>query len=162
MSLHQQKILPSRRSGSVCIDALCQSRQRHPGGALLRARHQFNSSRSISPSDCCFTVSSHSVGLLFQTTTLALWLTVTIRRNGFMGYALAFGLQCDGWRCENLSSLSFYLRGKWNSLFTNYTGLQGDGWRWEYLSSRSFYLHTKCHSLFTNYTHHSTSPDLCG
>jgi len=28
---------------------------------------------------------------------------------------------CNGWRCENLSSCSFYLRAKCNSLFTNYT-----------------------------------------
>jgi len=27
--------------------------------------------------------------------------TVTIRRNGFTGHALASGLQCDGWLCEN-------------------------------------------------------------
>jgi hypothetical protein len=62
---HQQKIFPSGRNGSVRVDALRQSRQRHPGGGLLRARRQFNASRSISPSDRCFTVSSDSVGLLF-------------------------------------------------------------------------------------------------
>jgi len=62
---HQQKIFPSGRTGSVRVEALRQSRQRHPGGGLLRARRQFNASRSISPSDRCFTVSSHSVGLLF-------------------------------------------------------------------------------------------------
>jgi hypothetical protein len=88
--------------------------------------------------------------------------TVSIRQNWFIGYALASGLQCNGWRCENLSSHSFYLRPKCNSVFTRYTGLQGDGWRWEYLSSRSFYLRAICHALFTNYTHHSTSPDVCG
>ena len=87
---------------------------------------------------------------------------MTIRRNGFIGYALALGLQWDGWRCENLSSGSFYLCAKCISLFTNYTGLQGDGWRCENLSSHSFYLPAKCNSLFTNYTHHSKSPDLCG
>ena len=62
---HQQKIFPSGRNGSVGVDALLQSRQRHPGGGLLRARRQFNASRSMSPSDCCFTVSSRSVSLLF-------------------------------------------------------------------------------------------------
>jgi hypothetical protein len=62
---HQQKIFPSGRNGSVRVDALRQSRQKHPGGGLLRARRQFNESRSISPSDRCFTVSSRSVGLLF-------------------------------------------------------------------------------------------------
>jgi len=63
--MHQQKIFPSGRNGSVRVDALRQSRQRHPSGGLLRARRQFNASRSISPSDRCFTVSSRSVGLLF-------------------------------------------------------------------------------------------------
>jgi len=160
--MHQQKIFPSGRNGSVRVDALRQSCQRHPVGGLLRAQPQCHASRCISPSDDCFTVSSCSVGLLFWTNALALWPTVTIRSNGFIGYALASGLQCDRWRCENLSSRSFYLRAKCNSHFTNYTGLQGDGWRCENLSSRSFYLCAKCNSLFTNYTHHSKSPDLCG
>jgi len=62
---HQQKIFPTGRNGSVRVDALRQSRQRHPGGGLLRAQRQFNASHSISPSDRCFTVSSCSVGLLF-------------------------------------------------------------------------------------------------
>jgi hypothetical protein len=62
---HRQKIFPSGRNGSVRVDALRQSRQRHPGGGVLPARRQFNASRSISPSDRCFTVSSRSVGLLF-------------------------------------------------------------------------------------------------
>jgi hypothetical protein len=62
---HQQNIIPSRRNGSVRVDALRQRRQRHPGGGLLRARRQFNASHSISPSDRCFTVSSRSVGFLF-------------------------------------------------------------------------------------------------
>jgi hypothetical protein len=47
------------------VDALCQSRQRHPGGGLLCARPQYHASRCISPSDRCFTVSSCSAGLLF-------------------------------------------------------------------------------------------------
>ena len=34
---HQQKTFPSRRNGSVRVDALSQTRQRHPGGGLLRA-----------------------------------------------------------------------------------------------------------------------------
>ena len=36
--LHQQKIFPSARNGSVRVDALRQSHQRHPGGGILRAR----------------------------------------------------------------------------------------------------------------------------
>jgi len=47
--------------------------------------------------------------------------TVTIRRNGLIGHAFASGLQCDGWRCENHSTHSFYPHAKCNSLFTNYT-----------------------------------------
>ena len=62
---HQQKIFPSGRNGSVRVDALLQSRQRHPGGGLIRARHQYHASRCISPSDRHFAVSSRSVGLLF-------------------------------------------------------------------------------------------------
>ena len=62
---HQQKNIPFGRNGSVRVDALRQSRQRHPGGGLLRARRQYNASRCISSSDRCFTVSSRSVGLLF-------------------------------------------------------------------------------------------------
>jgi hypothetical protein len=82
---HQQKIFPSGWNGSVRVNALRQSRRRHPGGGLLHDRRQFNASRSRSPSDHCFTVSSRSVGLLFLTITLALWPTVSIRRNGFIG-----------------------------------------------------------------------------
>jgi len=47
--------------------------------------------------------------------------TVSIRRNGFIGHAFASGSQCDGWRCENHSTRSFYPRAKCNSLFTKYT-----------------------------------------
>ena len=54
------------------------------------------------------------------TIILALWPTVTIRRNGFIGYGLPSGLQCDGWHYENLSSRSIYVHAKCNSLFTNY------------------------------------------
>jgi hypothetical protein len=62
--LHQQKTFPSVWNGSVRVDALRQSRQRHPGGGVLHARHQCNASRCILPSECCFAVSSSSVGLL--------------------------------------------------------------------------------------------------
>ena len=62
MIFHQQKTFLSGRNGSVRVDALRQSRQRHPGGRLLRARHQYHASRSISPSDRRFAVSSRSVG----------------------------------------------------------------------------------------------------
>jgi len=75
---------------------LRQSRQRHPGTGILRTWRQYKLSRCISPSDRCFTVSSRSGGLPFQMITLALWPTVTIHRDGFIGYALASGLQCDG------------------------------------------------------------------
>ena len=62
---HQQKSFPSGRNGSVRVDALRQSRQRHHAGGLLRARRQDHASRRISPSDRRFTVSSRSVGLSF-------------------------------------------------------------------------------------------------
>ena len=86
------KHIPFGQNGSILVDALCRSRQRHPGGGLFHARHQYNASRCISPSDHCLIVSSCSVGPPFQTITLALWPTVTIRRNGFIGSALASGL----------------------------------------------------------------------
>jgi hypothetical protein len=56
--LHQQKTFPSGWNGCVRVDALRQSRQRHPGGRLLRARRQYHASRCISPSDRSFAVSS--------------------------------------------------------------------------------------------------------
>jgi len=62
---HLQKTFPSGRNGSVRVDALRQSRWRHPGGGLLRARRQYHASRCISPSDRRFAVSSRSVGLIF-------------------------------------------------------------------------------------------------
>jgi hypothetical protein len=128
----------------------------------VRAWHQFNGSHCISPSEHRFPISSRSVGLLFKTITLALWPTVTQRRNGFIGYACASGLECNRWCCENLSLRSIYLHAICNSLFTNYTGLHSDGWCCDNLSLRSFHLRVKYNSLLTNYTHHSKSPDLCG
>jgi hypothetical protein len=62
---HQQKNIPFGWNGSIRVDALRQSRQRHPSGGLLRARRQYNVLHCISPSDRCFNVSSRSVGLLF-------------------------------------------------------------------------------------------------
>jgi len=52
-------------NGSVRLDTLLQSRQRHPGGGLLRAWHQYNAARCISLSDRCFTISLLSAGLPF-------------------------------------------------------------------------------------------------
>jgi len=106
-NVHQQKIFPSWRNGSVSVDALHPSRQRHPGGGILRGRSQSHPSRVISLSDRSFTIPSHSVGLLFETDTVAWWPTVTMRRNGLIGYMLASALQCNGWRCDNL--LAFLL-----------------------------------------------------
>jgi len=63
LMLHQQKTFPSGRNGSVRVDALRQSRQRHPSGGLLRAWRQYPASRCISPSNRRFAVSSCSVGL---------------------------------------------------------------------------------------------------
>jgi len=64
-SLHQQKTFPSGRNGTVRVDMLRQSRQRHPGGRLLRAQRQQDASRCISPSDHDFVVSYRSVGILW-------------------------------------------------------------------------------------------------
>ena len=61
---HQLKTFPSGRNGSVRVDALRQSRQRHPGGRLLRARRQYDALRCISPSDRGFALSTRFVGIL--------------------------------------------------------------------------------------------------
>ena len=61
---HQQKTFLSGRNGSVRVDALCQSPQRHPGGGLLRGRCQVHASCHIWPSDRHSAVCSRSVGLL--------------------------------------------------------------------------------------------------
>jgi len=42
---HQHKTFPSGRNGSVRVDALHQSVQRHPGGGLLCAWGQYHASR---------------------------------------------------------------------------------------------------------------------
>ena len=69
---HEQETFLSWQNGSVRVDGLHQSRQRHPGGGLLHARRQCLSSRCILPSECCFAVSSPSVGFLILTNTLKL------------------------------------------------------------------------------------------
>ena len=89
---HQQKTFPSGRNGCVRVDVLRQSHQRHPGGGLLLSQRGYYASGCILPSDRCFAVSSRSVSLLLYTNTLALRPTVTIHRNGFIGYTLASGL----------------------------------------------------------------------
>jgi len=65
LDIDQQKPFPSGPNGCVRVDVLRQSRQWHPGGGLLRAGHQDHAPRHISPSNCRFTVASHSVGILF-------------------------------------------------------------------------------------------------
>ena len=118
---HQQRKIPCRRNCFARVDALHHCRQRHLSGRFLCTWRQNQMSHCISPSNHGFTISSRLVGDLFQTNTLLLWPIVTIHLNGYIGYALASGLQCDGWHCKNLSSHSFYLCAKCNSLFTNYT-----------------------------------------
>jgi len=82
---------------------------------------------------------------------MAFWPTVTIRRNGFIGYVLASGMQCDGGCCENLSWHSFYLPAKCIPLFTDYTGL---GWGMLRKSLFAFLLpaHKMQSSLYSSYT----------
>jgi len=104
---HQQKTFPCGRNGCVRVDPLCQSRQRHVGGGLLLAQRRYYASRCMSPSDRCFAVSSHAVTLLLFTNTLALWSTVTIHRNGFIGYTLAAGLPLQK------SLPTFFLHSAW-------------------------------------------------
>ena len=55
----------SAKNISVRAEWLRQSCQRHTSGGILRTRRQYHVSRCISPSDRRFTISSHSVGLLF-------------------------------------------------------------------------------------------------
>ena len=43
----------------------------------------------------------------------------TRAQNAFLSILIIW--DCEGWRCKNLSSRSFYLRAKCNSLFTKYT-----------------------------------------
>jgi len=121
VSHHQQKNIWSAQNCSTWVDMLCYSCQRYPGGDVLYSWPQYLASHRMPPSDRSFTIFSSSVCLQFQTNTLALWPTVTIRRNGFLGYTLASGLQCNGWHFDNVSSGSFHLRAKCNHLFTNYT-----------------------------------------
>ena len=65
-TLHQRKTFPSGRNGSVRVDALRQSRQRHPCGGLLRARRQYHASRCTSPSDRGFALSSSDSARAFS------------------------------------------------------------------------------------------------
>jgi len=71
-NLHQQIIVPFWRNGSVRVDAVCDRRERHPGGVLPHTRRSYHTSRCISPSNYSSNVSSFSVGLLFYTNTQGL------------------------------------------------------------------------------------------
>jgi len=55
---HQQKTFVSERNGCFRLDALSQSRQRHPGGGLLCAKCQHHAWCCLSPSDRSFAPSS--------------------------------------------------------------------------------------------------------
>jgi len=91
ISFISKNIIPSVRNGCVRLNASCHWWQRHPGGGCLRSLHQYHMPHCIWPSHRSFTVSSGSVGLLFQPDTLALWPNETTCQNGFIGYALASG-----------------------------------------------------------------------
>lgn len=81
---HQQKLFPSRRNGTVHVDALCPSHPRHLGGRLLCARHRYLESCCILTSDHSFTIISCFVHHLLYLNTLALWRTATINWNEFI------------------------------------------------------------------------------
>ena len=66
INTHQQKTFPSGQNGSVRVDALRQSRQRHPGGGLLCTRRQYHTSHCTSPSDRSFAVSSSDSARAFS------------------------------------------------------------------------------------------------
>jgi len=63
---HQQKTFPLGQIGCVRVDALHQSRQRHPGGGLLRDRREYHASRCTLPSDRSFAVSSSDSARAFS------------------------------------------------------------------------------------------------
>lgn len=118
---YQQKEFPSRHNGSTRWEALYERHHTHRGGWLHLARGTLNMSRSIVPTDRCFTFSSRFVSLLLWTLNQGLWPTVPIRQNGIIEYVRASGLQWDGWSSQYHSLHSFYPSSKCNSLFTKYT-----------------------------------------
>jgi len=63
---YKQKTFPSGRNGSVRVDPLRQSRYRHTGGGLLRARRQYHASCCTSPSDRSFAISSSDSARAFS------------------------------------------------------------------------------------------------
>jgi len=136
---HKQKTFLAGRNGYFRVDMLRPSRQGHPAGELLHARHQCHGLCGVLASDHRFAVSSGSVGLLLWTNTLALWPTVTIRQNGFIGYTLALRLQCNGWCCGNLSSRFFYIKLEGHSKVRRYDTT----WPWGSLKSRKEWVGPK-------------------
>jgi len=94
-------LVASAKNVSIQAEWLCRSGstaaepQRHLIRRLLHTRHHLTALHSISSAEHCLRVSSHSVGGQFHTITVAWWTTVTIRRTGFNGDAVASGLLCD-------------------------------------------------------------------
>jgi exosome complex RNA-binding protein Rrp4 len=121
LSKDQQTDVPSGQNGCIWVDAFRQSIQRHPEGGILCNLHQCIMSVCIAPYNCSITISSRSIGLLFQANTPALCPTLTIHQNEVSENALVSEMQCDGWHCENLSLQSSYQCTECNSPFTKHT-----------------------------------------
>jgi len=113
--VHQQKIIPSEWTQSFrAVRDIPVAAYSMPGVNTRRRvayYHRIAGSLILLP-----------LSISYFKRTLWCWRpAVTIRRNEFIGHALASGLQCNGWCCKNLSSHSFYPRVKCNLLLTNYT-----------------------------------------
>jgi len=63
---HQPKTFPSGQNGSIGVDTLRPSRQRHHGAGFLCVRRQYHASRCTSPSDRSFAVSSSDSARAFS------------------------------------------------------------------------------------------------
>jgi len=108
--LHQHKTFPSRKDGSFRVDPLRQGRQRHPGGRSLHVQRQCHVCHvaycppiTVSPVLLALSVCSFKPTLWRCS---ELWPYVRI-------HSLGTGLHRDCnamWRCENLSSHSFYIK----------------------------------------------------
>jgi hypothetical protein len=113
--------VPSRQNGSVNVDAIRQSRQRHRGGGLLRSQNWCHTSCRILPCNRRIMLSFCSVSHQLWMNAWVLWQTVTPCPNGLTEYELASWIQSNGWGCKNHFSRSVYQHAQCNSLFPNHS-----------------------------------------